>query len=287
MLAATPEGAATMAERVKDHRPLLVPPAGADLSAYTTLAARLGIPLVVSGNDLAGLAAAAMEAARAGVADILLEPPGANACALHHSLTAIRRGALDRIHPGLGYPVFLRPGNLETAFLGITKFASILAIEEPGIESWLPLWTLRQNIYTDPQKPLQIEPGVYTIGEPDDKSPLLVTTNFSLTYFVVSSELEAAGIASHLAVVEAEGLSVLTAWAAGKFSGDRVAKALRSMRATERVSHRTVIIPGYVAVISGELEDALNEGWNVLVGPQEASDIAPFFRDVWDAVRAE
>jgi acetyl-CoA decarbonylase/synthase complex subunit gamma len=90
-------------------------------------------------------------------------------------------------------------------------------------------------------------------------------------------------MACHLAVVDAEGLSVLTAWSAGKFSGDRVAKALRGMRATERVSHRTVVIPGYVPVISGELEDALGDGWRVLVGPQEASDIAPFFRDVWAA----
>jgi acetyl-CoA decarbonylase/synthase complex subunit gamma len=132
-----------------------------------------------------------------------------------------------------------------------------------------------------------MEPGVYPIGEPDAGSPLLVTTNFSLTYFTVSTELEATGLACHLAVVDAEGLSVLTAWSAGKFSGDRVAKALRAFEVTARVSHRTVIIPGYVAVISGELEDALGDGWRVLVGPQEASDIAPFFRDVWAAIRAE
>ena len=289
VLAATPAGAAAMAERIKDHRPLLAPPAGAPPGAYVSLAARLGIPLVVSGTGLAELAAAAVDATRNGVADILIEPPGAGARALHHSLSAIRRGALDRIHPGLGHPVFLRagPGEFEKAVLGVTKFASVLALADHGDETWLPLWTLRQNIYTDPQKPLQMDAGVYPIGEPDSKSPLLVTTNFSLTYFVVSSELEATGLASHLAVVEAEGLSVLTAWSAGKFSGDRVAKALRAMQATERVSHRTVIIPGYVSVISGELEDALGDGWRVLVGPQEASDLNPFFRDVWGAVRAE
>jgi acetyl-CoA decarbonylase/synthase complex subunit gamma len=289
LLAATPQGASAMAERIKDHRPLLVPPPGADLGAYASLAARLGVPLVVSGSDLNGLATAAMDATRAGVADILLEPPGADLRSLHHSLSAIRRGALDRVHPGLGHPVFLRAGagEFERAVLGITKFASLLAIEDHGGETWLPLWTLRQNIYTDPQKPLQMQPGVYPIGEPDAKSPLLVTTNFSLTYFIVSTELEATGLACHLAVVDAEGLSVLTAWSAGKFSGDRVAKALRQMQATERVSHRTAIIPGYVSVISGELEDALGDGWRVLVGPQEASDMAPFFRDVWGAVRAE
>jgi acetyl-CoA decarbonylase/synthase complex subunit gamma len=284
VLASTPQGAAATAERIKDHRPLLVPPPGADLVTYSALAARLKIPLVVSGADLNAVATAAMDATRAGVADILLEPPAADLRGLHHALSAIRRGALDRIHPGLGHPVFLRiaAGEFEKAVLGITKFASLLTIEDHDADTWLPLWTLRQNIYTDPQKPLQIEPGVYSIGEPDAKSPLLVTTNFSLTYFIVSTELEATGLACHLAVVDAEGLSVLTAWSAGKFSGDRVAKSLRAMQATERVSHKTAIIPGYVSVISGELEDALGDGWRVLVGPQEASDLAPFFRDVWE-----
>jgi acetyl-CoA decarbonylase/synthase complex subunit gamma len=289
VLAATPEGAASIAEPIKDQRPLIVPPAGAAPAAYVTLAARLGAPLVVSGADLAGLASAAVEAVKAGVADILLEPPGADLKALHHSLSAIRRGALDRVHPGLGHPVFLRvgPGEFEKAVLGITKFASVLAIEDHGGDTWLPLWTLRQNIYTDPQKPLQMAPGLYPIGEPDSLSPLVMTTNFSLTYFIVSTEVEASGVATHLAVVDAEGLSVLTAWSAGKLSGDRVAKSLREMGAPERVSHRTVIIPGYASVISGELEDSLGDGWRVLVGPQEASDIAPFFRDVWGGVRAE
>jgi acetyl-CoA decarbonylase/synthase, CODH/ACS complex subunit gamma len=289
LLASTPEGIRPAAEKIKDHRPLLVPPAGADPTPWIALAARLSIPMVVSGNDLDHLAAAAALAASQGVAELLLEPPGADPKSLHHSLTAIRRGALDRVHPGLAYPVFLRVprGGIETAVLGIAKFASILAIEDSGDDAWLPLWTLRQNIYTDPQKPLQMDAGLYPIGEPDSASPLLVTTNFSLTYFTLSTEIEASGVASHLAVVDAEGLSVLTAWAAGKFSGERVAKALTTMQAGERVRHRWVVIPGYVSVISGELEDALGGGWRVLVGPQEASDIAPFFRDVWSAARAE
>jgi len=122
---------------------------------------------------------------------------------------------------------------------------------------------------------------VYPIGEPDERSPLLVTTNFSLTYFIVSSELLATGLSCHLAVVDAEGLSVLTAWSAGKFSAERVGRALREMGAMARVNHQKVIIPGYVAVISGELEDVLGSGWRVLVGPQEASDLQPFLRSVW------
>jgi acetyl-CoA decarbonylase/synthase complex subunit gamma len=287
ILASTQSGAAAAVEPIKDQHPLIVPPAGADLGPYVALAARLGLPVVVSGKDLDSLAAAAADAARAGVAEILLEPPGDDLAAVHRSLTLIRRGALERVHPGLAYPVFLRvgPGEVAKAVLGTTKFASVLAIADAGGETWMPLWTLRQNIYTDPQKPLQMDAAIYPIGEPDAASPLLVTTNFSLTYFTVSTELESAGVPCHLAVVDAEGMSVLTAWSAGKFSGDRVGKALRELKAIDRVNHRTVIIPGYVAVISGELEDALGDGWQVLTGPQEASDIGPFFRDVWETVR--
>lgn len=134
----------------------------------------------------------------------------------------MRRGALERVHPGLAYPIFLRlgPDDFENGVIGITKFASLLVVEDHGGESWLPFWTLRQNIYTDPQKPLQIDPGIYPVGEPGPGSPLLVTTNFSLTYFIVSTELDGAGVPCHLAVVDAEGMSVLTAWSAGKFSGE-------------------------------------------------------------------
>ena len=288
LMADTPEGATAILMPIKDHRPLLVPPAGAGPAPWIAAAKGLGVPLVVSGADLDALVSAAAEAAKAGLADLLLEPPGKDAREVHRSLSVIRRGALDRIHPGLGYPVFLRvgAGDLERAVLGITKFASLLAVTDAGGETWLPLWTLRQNIYTDPQKPLQMEARVYPVGEPDARAPLLVTTNFSLTYFIVSTEVDGAGVASHLAVVDTEGLSVLTAWAAGKLSGERVAKALRGMGATEKVSHQTVIIPGFAAAISGELEDALGPGWHVLTGPQDAADIGPFLRDVWALVGA-
>ncbi len=286
LLAETPEGAARLLKDSAGDRPLLVPPAGADRAPYTKLAAELKIPLVVWGKDLDDLAGAADGAAKAGVADILLSPPADTPRELHRNLSQLRRGALDRIHPGIAYPVYLRIGSsaFEKGVLGIAKFASLLVIDDPGGEAWLPLWTLRQNIYTDPQKPLQIDPGIYPIGDPDENSPLFVTTNFSLTYFIVSTELESAGISCRLAVADAEGMSVLTAWSAGKFSGERVGKILQELGATRLVKHRTVIIPGYVAVIAGELEDTLGDGWRVLVGPQEASDVGAFFREIWESV---
>ena len=117
--------------------------------------------------------------------------------------------------------------------------------------------TLRQNIYTDPQKPIQVEPKVYPIGEPNENSPVFVTTNFSLTYFIVSGEIENAGISAWLVVPECEGMSVLTAWAAGKFSGGSIAKFCKEIGLDNQVKTRKMVIPGYVAQISGELEEGL------------------------------
>lgn len=190
IIARSPQGARAVAEKVRDSRPLIVPPVEADGAPYVRLAADLKLPLVVSGKDLDALVNAATEALKSGITDLLLEPPGAGPRELHSSLTQIRRGALDRVHPALGYPVFLRVGlnEFEKGVLGITKFASLMAVEDSGGETWLPYWTLRQNIYTDPQKPLQIDPGVHVIGEPGESAPLLVTTNFSLTYFIVSTK---------------------------------------------------------------------------------------------------
>ena len=142
-----------------------------------------------------------------------------------------------------------------------------------------PLLTLRQNIYTDPQKPIQVSPGLYEIGEPKPESPLLVTTNFSLTYFGVAGEVEGSGIPAWLLIADSEGMSVLTAWAAGKFDAERIAKSVNTMGALDKVSHKKIIIPGFVSSISGELEEEL-PGWEILVGPREAIGIPSFLRQV-------
>ena len=169
------------------------------------------------------------------------------------------------------------PSLVADASTLICKYASILVIDSLRHEALLPLMMLRQNIYTDPQKPIQVEPKVYQIGDANEDSPVLVTTNFSLTYFIVSGEIENSGVPAHLAVVEAEGMSVLTAWAAGKFSGEKIATFIKQSGLANQVTTRRIIIPGYVAQISGELEDAL-PGWEVVVGPQEASDIGAFMK---------
>ena len=183
----------------------------------------------------------------------------------------------------LGYPIinFVSghdlPSLVADASTLLLKYASILVMDTLQYQALLPLMMLRQNIYTDPQKPIQVEPKVYAIGEPGPTSPVLVTTNFSLTYFLVAGEIENSGVSAHLGIVECEGMSVLTAWAAGKFSGAKVAAFLKASGLEEQVKTRRLIIPGYVAQISGELEESL-PGWEVVVGPQEASDLGPFLK---------
>jgi len=142
-----------------------------------------------------------------------------------------------------------------------------------------PPLTLRQNIYTDPQKPIQVSPGLYEIGEPKPESPLLVTTNFSLTHSSVAGEVEGSGIPAWLLIADSEGMSVLTAWAAGKLDAERIAKSVNTMGVLDKVSHKKIIIPGFVSSISGELEEEL-PGWEILVGPREAIGIPSFLRQV-------
>ena len=200
--------------------------------------------------------------------------------------SAVRRAALrDDVKP-LGYPFlrFIDEGSdlLTTAAAVITeidKFGGVcvLPLFDPALAAML--LTLRQNIYTDPQKPIRVEPKVYPIGEPGPASPVFVTTNFSLTYFTVSGEIENSGASGWLVVPECEGMSVLTAWAAGKFSGASIAKFVKETGLEDRVTTREIVIPGHVAQISGELQENL-PGWKVLVGPPDAADIESFVKTV-------
>jgi acetyl-CoA decarbonylase/synthase complex subunit gamma len=219
-----------------------------------------------------------------GQRDIVIDVAAGNAAAMVQNNTVVRKAAIAGAVKPMGFPVINfvtgRASEGETiadASSLLCKYASILVIDRIEKETLLPLVMLRQNIFTDPQKPIQVDAGIYKIGEPAPDAPLVVTTNFSLTYFIVSGELENAGVPVHLAIVDAEGMSVLTAWAARKFNGEKIGAFLKSKDVDRQFASRKIIIPGYVASISGELEEAM-PGWEVLVGPQEASDIAPFMK---------
>jgi acetyl-CoA decarbonylase/synthase complex subunit gamma len=205
---------------------------------------------------------------------------------LHETLntaTAARQHAVSRQTPALGYPIFIdtRASGLWDAALicGILKFGSVLVTEPLPEETVRALLVLRQNIYTDPQKPIQITPGLYRVGNPGKESPVLLTVNFSLTYFTLQGYLEASRVPSFMLIVDTEGLSVLTAVAAGKLSEVLVREALVKSGIEQEVAHRTLIIPGYAAPLSGRIEE--ETGWKVLVGPRDAADIAEFLEKEW------
>lgn len=273
-------------EAVKGSRPLVWGADAGNLERVAALAKEFSVPLVVEGDDgIDALAARAVKAAEAGADEIVLAPSSDGPAARLRDFTQLRRRALSRTFKGTGYPLAMTAGGngyeaAVAAVAGICKFASLIVLENPEQWEFLPLLTLRQNIYTDPQKPLQVDPGVYKIGDAGEDSPLLVTTNFSLTYFMVSTEIEASEIPARLLIAEAEGQSVLTAWAAGKFNADVIAKAVVAQGLDKTVPHKRIIIPGYVAMLSGDLEDKL-PGWNVMVGPQESADIPSYMKDVW------
>jgi acetyl-CoA decarbonylase/synthase complex subunit gamma len=265
---------------------------GSVLSAATNDSAELlrkaaeenGHALAVTAPDLNRLVALTEDLKKAGFNNLLLQFQAFSRAEGFQVNTIARRAALkDNIKP-LGYPSLFfieSKGDIledtAIAIQEICKYGGICVLPNFDRAQMATLMTLRLNIYTDPQKPIQVEPKIYPIGEPGENSPVFVTTNFSLTYFIVSGEIENSGTSAWLVVPECEGMSVLTAWAAGKFSGASIAKFVKEAGLENQVKTRDIVIPGYVAQISGELEESL-PGWHVIVGPQEASDIESFVK---------
>ena len=239
--------------------------------------------LALTAPDLNQLVKLAGDIKAQGLNDLFLQFQSYSLAEQFQTSSMARRAALkDGLKP-LGYPTlrFIETGNLlddtMEAVNEITKYGGICVLPQFDAAQMASLMTLRLNIYTDPQKPIQVEPKVYPIGEPKPDSPVFVTTNFSLTYFIVSGEIENSGTSAWLVVPECEGMSVLTAWAAGKFNGATIAKFVKEIGFEQQVTRRELVIPGYVAQISGELEENL-PGWKVMVGPPEAADIESFVK---------
>lgn len=242
-----------------------------------------GHSLAVTGANLDEISALTAKLKEEGFNNLLLSF-NTHSLAEQFQINSIaRRAALKDEFKTLGYPSvsFIETDNIfditTMATTEISKYGGICVLPHFDPALLAPLMTLRLNIYTDPQKPIQVEPKIYPVGEPKENSPVFVTTNFSLTYFIVSGEIENSGTSAWLVIPECEGMSVLTAWAAGKFSGASIAKFVKSVGLEEQIKTRDIIIPGYVAQISGELEENL-PGWKVVVGPQEASDIESFVK---------
>ncbi len=269
-------------------KPLLCAATAANWEAMANVAKAAKAPLVVRAETLAGLAELTEKLVAAGVEDLVLDPAVRQFGASLAALTQLRRLALKKNFRPLGYPIIAFPylGAAEPAMemllagQQIAKYAGFVVLSSFEPAEVYPLLVLRANLFTDPQKPIQVEPGIYEINKPTADSPVLVTTNFSITYFAVANEMESSGQPAWLIVADAEGMSVLTAWAAGKFDAEKIAKSVKNTGVAEKVSHRKVVIPGHVAVLMGELEEEL-PGWQIKVGPREAVDLPRFLKTAW------
>jgi len=273
-------------EECKGLRPLICCTKDSNIEALAGLAKDYNSPLVVSCQDRENCAVLAQKLNAQGFKDIVLDPGCRDVKDCLDNFTQMRRLALKKNYRPVGYPIiaFVDSGNNMTSILAeasvyIAKYASIIVLDSDEPHEILPLLTLRQNIYTDPQKPVMVEPKIYEIGPVSRESPIMVTTNFSLTFFTVQPEIEASKIPAYLLITDSDGLSVLTAWAAEKFTAEIIADSMKKSGIEEKLSHRKIIIPGYVAVLTAKLKD--ESGWEVMVGPKEASGIPKFLKETW------
>ncbi len=263
--------------------PMLYGVTEANADAMCGIVKGQNISIGVKADGLDALSELTEKVKSLGVEDIVVDPQAKTAKEMIENNTLIRRAAIKKGFKPFGYPIMnfaIRDDAiLETlvASAGIAKYASIVVVN--SVEKWknLVMFTLRQNIYTDPQVPMQVEQKIYKVGEAKADSPLLITTNFSLTYFIVSGEVENSKVPTHLAVMDCEGLSVLTAWAAGKFTASKIAQFIKESGIENEIADKELIIPGYVAILSGAIEEKL-EGWKITVGPREANALPAFLK---------
>ena len=273
---------AVSAERV----PLIYAATEQNYEAMVGLAKEFKCPLVAKSDNLNSLSGLTDKIVAAGLKDIIVDSGARTVRGAFEEMTFLRRAALIQKNRSLGFSPITFPGEMtnnplkETiiASMLIAKYAGIIVLSDFQGESLFPLLVERLNVYTDPQRPMMMKEGIYPIGNPTENSPVAITTNFALTYFIVSGEVEASRVPTWLLVMETEGLSVLTAWAAGKFVGDAMGIFIKKSGIMDKIKHRKIIIPGYVASVSGDLEEELGPDWEVKIGPREAAHLAAFLK---------
>jgi acetyl-CoA decarbonylase/synthase, CODH/ACS complex subunit gamma len=284
LMSRQPEIMAAGLQAVDGESPLVYGADAGNWEAMAGLCKQHKAPLGVIAPTLEELSGLTEKIKATGLEDLVLDPGGRTFSPQLTTGTQIRRLAIKKNFRSLGFPVIVFAGDVGDPTLeqmmaaqGIAKYAGFVVLDNFAPEAVYPLLVLRQNIYTDPQKPIQVQPGLYEINSPKPEDPILVTTNFSITYFSVANEVEGSGLPAWLLVTDAEGMSVLTAWAAGKFDAERIAKAVKGFSAGDKVSRKRLVLPGHVAVLSGELEEEL-PGWEIRVGPREAVDLPNFMK---------
>lgn len=262
------------------RKPLIGEATADNYEAVVNLAKESSVPVIIKAEGLDALNDLVEKAQALGYKEFVLDPGSRTPVETLANLTHLRRLAIKKKFRPFGYPVIAYSSPAEPldeimeASIYVAKYASAVVLNTSAKAHLLPLMALRQNLYTDPQKPIQVEPKLHSVGDVNENSPLFITTNFSLTYYSVEGEVEATKIPSYILPIDTDGTSVLTAYAAGKFEPDKIAQAMEASGIADKVKHRNVIIPGYVAVVSGKLAELT--GWKVIVGPRESSGIMPF-----------
>ena len=272
----------------KDKKPILNAADASNYEAMNKLATEAGVVLGVGAFSVEELYDTVAAIEKAGNKNLILDVTGADVKETFMNAVLVRRAALKDTDRTFGYPSIVNVAKLALgdehmqaalAALFTMKYGSIVVVENMSYAQALPLYGLRQNLFTDPQKAPRIEPGIYPINGADENSICLTTVDFALTYFLVSGELERSGVPCNLLISDAGGLSVLTSWAAGKFSAGTIAKYIQEFDIENKIKNRTLVLPGKVAVLKGDLEAKL-PGWNIVVGPTEAVQLVKFLKDM-------
>ncbi len=272
---------------VAADRPLIGPATDANWEAIAEIAAEKKLPILVRSDSLEGLAGLVENLKGKGIEDLVLQPVASDLVGTLTQLTLLRRLSLEKVFRPLGYPALAVAGGetleAESVTVGaaVCRYAGIVITDAAEPEKILPILTIRQNIYTDPQVPNAIEAKLYEIGNPGPDAPVILTTNFALTYFTVAGEVENSKVPAYITVVDTEGLGVLNAYADDKLTAEIVLETVKGQGAMEVVSHNKLIIPGLVAVLRMEIQE--ESGWEVIVGPEDAAGIPTFLRTEWSA----
>jgi acetyl-CoA decarbonylase/synthase, CODH/ACS complex subunit gamma len=269
-----------------ERKPLLYAATKENADEVAKLAIEANCPVAVRGANLAEAAQLTDHLTKAGLKDIVIDPGSRTVRQAFEDEIFIRKAALGKVR-SLGFPTIVFPCEMTAepmkealiASMLIAKYAGLVVLSDLKGESLFPLLVERMNIFTDPQKPLATKEGIYEIGGPNENSPVLITSNFSLTYFIVSGEIENSRVPAYLLIKDTEGLSVMTAWAAGKFVADVIAPFVKKCGIADKIKHRKLVIPGYAASESGGLEEELSD-WKIEVGPREAAHI-PAYLKTW------
>ena len=271
----------------KDGKPILNGATPENFEEMSAIATEAGVTLGIHADSLSELHDLIAKLEAAGNKNLIIDVTGKTVKETFANTVLVRRTALKDGDRTFGYPSIvdlakLAAGDehLETALAAVftLKYGSIIVMERLGYAEALPLYGLRQNVFTDPQKPMKVAPGIYPMNGATPDDPCMLTVDFALTYFLVSGEIERSNVPVNLLITDASGMSVLTAWAAGKFSSSSIKKFFDEFELDKKINNRTLVIPGKVAVMKGEIQDKLPD-WNVVVGTREAVEIVKFLKD--------